>query len=139
LLWRWELTQLIGTKDTLTDEQLMERWMRQQPFKEQLRGWLFVLRREGWYRSWRKWFGWARNALRGSPRYCVYAAASALLFNLRAFDAAGPEIVGKKNGMAQILSWLPARHAAPPVSQDWRYVTEEVVWNYHLFLVGTRA
>ena len=139
LLWRWELTQLIGTKDPLTDEQLMERWMRQQPIKEQLRGWLFVLRREGWHRSWRQWLGWIRCALRGSPRYCVYAVASALLFNLRALFAEGSEIAEAKSSMTEILSWLPARHAAPPVSQDWRYVTEEVVRNYHLFMVGTRA
>src|SRR6266446_70550 len=45
-LWSWELSQLTGTKVTLTDRELMDRWMRKQPLREQLRGWLYVLRRE---------------------------------------------------------------------------------------------
>jgi len=138
-LWRWELSQLTGTKVTLTDRELIKRWMRQQPVKERLRGWLFVLRREGWQRSWRKWIGWARCTLRGSPRYCVYAAASQLLFNMPTLVAEGPKTGAEENAIRKLLSWLPARCATPPAAPDWRQVAAEIVWNYHMFLAGTRS
>jgi hypothetical protein len=139
LLWRWELSQLTGTKRTLTDRELTGRWMRQQPVKEQLRGWLFVLRREGWHRSWRKWLGWARCALRGSPRYCVYAAASELFFKMPTLVAKGSETGAGESAVRDLLGWLPAHRATSQRTLDWRHDAGEIVWNYHLFLVGTRS
>ena len=139
LLWRWELSQLTGTKRMLTDRELMGRSMRQQPVKERLRGWLFVLRREGWHRSWRNWLGWARCALRGSPRYCVYAAASELLFKMPTLASEGSKTGAGENSIRELLSWLPVHRATPQAIPDWRHVAAEIVWNYHLFLVGTRS
>jgi len=113
--------------------------MRQQPVKERLRGWLFVLRREGWQRSWRKWLSWARCTLRGSPRYSVYAAASQLFFKMPTLVAEGPKTGAEENAIRKLLSWLPARCATPPAAPDWRQVAAEIVWNYHMFLAGTRS
>jgi len=138
-LWRWELSQLTGTRVTLTDRELSRRWMRQQPVKERLRGWLFVLRREGWHRSWRKWIGWARCALRGSPRNCVYTAASELFFKMPVLVAKGSETGTGESRIRELLGWLPAYRSTSQPTLDWRHVAGEIVWNYHLFLVGTRS
>jgi hypothetical protein len=139
LLWRWELSQLTATKEALTDRELIGRWMRQQSVVQRARGWLFVLRREGWHRSWRKWLSWARCAVRGSPRYCVYAAASEALFRIRSLVAEDLETGAGEKAITEILSWLPARCATPHPTPDWRHVAAEIVWNYRLFLVGTRS
>ena len=138
-LWRWELSQLTGTRVNLTDRELSRRWMRQQPFKERLRGWLFVLRREGWHRSWRKWLSWARCALRGSPRYCVYAAASELSFKMPGLVAKSSETGADESVIKELLGWLPTCRATSQPAFDWRQVAGEIVWNYHRFLVGTRS
>ena len=139
LLWRWELSQLTATKEALTDRELIGRWMRQQSVVQRARGWLFVLRREGWHRSWRKWLNWARCAVRGSPRYCVYAAASEALFKIRSLVAEDLKTGAGEKTITEILSWLPAHCATPHPTPGWRHVAAEIVWNYRLFLVGTRS
>ena len=134
-LWRWELSQLTGKKVTLTDRELSRRWMRQQPVKERLRGWLFVLRREGWHRSRRNWLSWARCALRGSPRYCIYAAASELLFEL-------PDLIDANTPASSTLStrdWMPSAGKAPIAATEWRQLVPEISRNYHRYLEGTRS
>ena len=138
-LWRWELSQLTGTRVAQTDRELIRRWMRQQPVKERLRGWLFVLRREGWHRSWRKWISWAKCALRGSPRYCVYAAASELSFKMPGLVANSSERESGESAIRELLGWLPTHCQKSQPKLDWRQVAGEIVWNYHRFLVGTRS
>jgi len=138
-LWRWELSQLTGTRVAQTDRELIRRWMRQQPVKERLRGWLFVLRREGWHRSWRKWFGWARRALRGSPRYCIYAAASELLFKLPGLIGATTPASSTISALGPLRDWILSTSDAPGSATEWRQLVCEISWNYHRYLEGTRS
>ncbi len=140
LLWHWELTRLTGAGESLSDQQLIARWTRQQPVVQRARGWLFVLRREGWHRSWRKWPGWAPRVLRASPRYCVYAAASKLFFKLPALVAADSQTKAEENSMRQLLFRLPVfRNPSLTATPDWRRAASEIAWNYHRFLEGTRS
>jgi len=140
LLWHWELTRLTGAGKSLSDQQLIARWMRQQSFVQRARGWLFVLRREGWHRSWRKWVGWAPRALRASPRYWVYAAASELFFRLPARVTADSHTKAQENCMRQLHFQLPVlRNPSLTATPDWRRSASEIVWNYHRFLEGTRS
>lgn len=91
LLWRWELTRLTGALDRLSDRELFEKWIELQPIGNRLRGWLYVLRKRRWHRSWREWPRWVRCGWRASPRYCVYAVASELFFRLPSLLGGGPE------------------------------------------------
>jgi hypothetical protein len=139
-LWRWELAQLTGIKEDLSDQNLMMRWMAQQPTNERTRGWLFVLRREGWQRSWRKWPGWIRRGLHASPRYCVYAAASELFFQLPALISATSVKTAQEDLTGDLFDWLPLIRTGPLTSDsDWRQRASEIAWNYHRFLEGTRS
>lgn len=139
-LWRWELSKLVGAERGLSDRQLMERWMKLQPFSRRLPGWGYVLRHEGWYRSWRQWPRWARIAWKASPRYWTYLVASELLFGL----ATG---AGASNGLPEPSLHLRRRRSclvlkggkskAAPVSL--REICSEIVLNYREFLEVTRA
>lgn len=139
-LWRWELAQLTGIKEDLSDQKLMMRWMAQQSIDECMRGWLFVLRREGWQRSWRKWPGWIRQGLHASPRYCVYAAASELFFQLPPLISAASRATAREGPTSELFDWLPlTRTGLPASASDWRQRASEIAWNYHRFLEGTRS
>jgi hypothetical protein len=137
-LWRWEVGQLTGRDPDASPRLLWQAMLRRQPVAARLRGWLYVLRQRGWQRSWRQWPRWLRLALRGSPRYLVYAAASELLF---ARDPAG--------GFApsQVSLWADIRNVLPVV-RDWpdpggeetlRRLGADILANYHEFLENTRS
>jgi hypothetical protein len=139
-LWRWELAKLTGIEEDFSDQELMRRWMVQQPTEERIRGWLFVLRREGWHRSWRKWPGWIRRGLRASPRYCVYAAASELFFQLSTLVSAPSVKTAQAEAPSKLFGWLPLiRGSMPELENNWRQRASEIAWNYHQFLEGTRS
>jgi hypothetical protein len=139
-LWRWELAQLMGIEEDLSDQELMVRWMAQQPIDERIRGWLVVLRREGWHLSWRKWPGWIWRGLHASPRYCVCAAASELFFQLPALISATSAKTAQEELTVELFDWLPLIRTGPPASNiDWRQRALEIAWNYHRFLEGTRS
>jgi hypothetical protein len=132
-LWRWELVHLVGPDPGAPTQVLMQRWMRQYPLAARLRSWAYVLRRQGWHRSWRHWPRWARLARLGSPRYCVYEAASELVFAL-----------GKMRGSeaSWVRGYLPvvAGAAQPAAPQPaLAHLAAEIVANYREFLVETRA
>ncbi len=139
-LWRWELARLTGTQEALSDRELMRTWMRLQPVSHRLRGWLYVVRKRGWHRSWRHWPRWTQLAWRASPRYWVYAVASELAFRLPAILAsAGPD-PNLDAVVQEIRGWLPARDSHRGEQRtDWRMVASETAWNYHQFLEKTRA
>jgi hypothetical protein len=141
LLWRWELTRLTNAGDRVSDRQLWQRWMQMQPFRCCLRGWLYVLRKRGWHRSWRQWPRWTRLAWRTSPRYCVYAAASQLFFRL-------PGLLGTRTrspltgaDWKELRGWLPMAWEAEPgdAIEGFRRLSSDVARNYHDFLEGTRS
>jgi hypothetical protein len=120
---------------------LFEAWLRRQPAADRARGWLHVLRKCGWQRSWRSWPRWAHLARRGSPRYLVYSAACRLLFELPRFEAEGPDETrdggaweGLWDDLPVIRPWASQRRALP-----WQEAAGEITWSYREFLVGTRA
>lgn len=165
-LWRWELTQLLGAPGTSADNELMERWISQQPLWSRLRGWLVVLRACGWHRSWRNWPRWIRLACRASPRYWVYAAASDLFFPLF------PELVSRlpewsggdatrstalteclrstlpcDQSLARRYPWthristLPIAPQSPGQASlpEWAKLATGIATNYHRFVEHTRS
>lgn len=138
-LWRWELARLGHADPALGDRALMSRWMSAQPLPARARGWLYVARRTGWWRSWPHWPRWVRYGWRASPRYWVYASASELLFRL-------PDLLGSKADPVPVIAselW-----AALPVTRTrngdgtltpWTQLAADIVWNYEQFLMDTRA
>jgi hypothetical protein len=140
-LWRWELVQLTGASPDLPDQALLDAWLERQPAGQRIRGWLHLLRKCGWHRSWRSWPRWSRLLRRGSPRHLVYSAACRMLFDpepaeqdrdprsfaepaRRAFCDDLPVVRTRPDGQR----WLPSPEAA-----------REIAWNYREFLVDTRA
>lgn len=138
-LWRWELLRLTGEVRGVPDFQLMRRWMRAQPLHRRVRGWASVARKHGWRSSWRQWPNWLRLGMRSSPRYCVYAAASELFFQLPDLlsDVTQPEADRSFHAWRQ---WLPVRpeQNAPPTA-PWRQLASEIAWNYRHFLMETSS
>jgi hypothetical protein len=136
-LWRWETAALTGAPATAADDVLRETWMRAQPAAARLRGWLYVARAEGWRGAWRHGVRWARLARHGSPRHCVYAAATGLLFDL----AGAADGSARRPVAVDGRRWLPV----PGCESDdggrtpLAPVASAVAANYHRFLVGTRA
>jgi len=137
-LWRWELTRMTGGPDEASDRALWERWRRRQPARARVRGWLYVLRSQGWHRSWRQWLRWSGMALRSAPRQWVYAAGTELVFALSSrLDVERPSDID----CAELTSWLPMRERARPElgRAPWQQAAHEVCMNYDEFLVGTRS
>jgi hypothetical protein len=141
LLWRWELALLTQSSRRTSDQELLKSWMRCQPTTKRLRGWLYVLRNQGWHRSWRNWPRWMRLAWCASPRYWIYGAASELLFGL-------PGLLNDTNGRRHAgVSWENLRSSLPVLPgperrqklPEWRELAASIAWNYHEFLVGTRS
>lgn len=140
-LWRWELERLTRSRgNQLSDRDLLLRWMQHQPATKRARGWLSVLRRCGWHRSWRNWARWARPACQASPRLWVYAAASELLFRLPCLQEHARQRSETETGLQELRSWLPIRRESKHhESLCWQQLASEVAWNYHEFLENTRS
>ena len=131
LLWRWQLARLAGVALTnSSDDELLKIWMRGQSIGARLRGWAYVLRKRGWYRSWREWPHWLRLAWRSSPRYCIYAAACNLLFAQIQFPS----------GLRPAWWWLPTvpKEAGNAVGA-WQPTAVAIARNYHDYLEFTAA
>jgi len=146
-LWRWELTQLTGAPEELSDDDLMTQCLRLQPLPRRLRGWLVVLRECGWHRSWRQWPHWMRLGWQASPRYWVYAALSQLFFRLPSLLNAERAIAEADSESRRLMSWLPMpgtgdrgeRTGKSEVRKAWQRLGADIAWNYHRFLEGTRS
>ncbi len=141
LLWRWEVARLTNTRDQVSDRQLLWKWMRLQPVHGRLRGWLYVLRKQGWHRSWRQWPRWMRRAWRASPRYWVYAVTRELFFSLPRLMKSDSQKPHVDADWEELRSWLPRlrnlkRSKELPV---WKELAADLVSNYREFLVDTRA
>jgi hypothetical protein len=137
-LWRWELARLGHADPALDDRALMMRWMGEQPLRVRARGWLYVARRIGWWRSRPHWPRWVRYGWRGSPRYWVYASASDLLFRLPALLGS---TASRPAGTADLSDALPVPDAGrrDQTGPPWRRLASAILWNYDRFLTGTRS
>lgn len=143
LLARWELTQLTNLGCAVPDRVLVQEWRRRQPLRGRLRGWVRVVRDEGWQRSWREWPRWTRLARRGSPRRWLYAATIELLFRLPSLvDPAGAS-AGSATDVESLRQQLPVPggqpRAAATSSCSWVQLAADIVANYRRFLVPTRS
>lgn len=139
-LWRWELDRLVGIKEPLSDRKLFDQWMRAQPLGARIRGWAYVLRARGWYKSYREWPHWLRLCWKASPRYCVYRAACELLF--QSFDPDSARHEQAENACwNDLYDWLPvvSRPEINGKGSSWLRFASVIVTNYQEFLIGTRA
>ena len=110
-LWAWELSRMHGVAMS-SPEAMQQLHMRKQSWKERLRGWAFVVRRQGALDSLRHGLHWLRLLRCASPRYCVYAAGLGAVSSLQFADSAGsrqqPALTSSEPGQLTTGSWQPA-------------------------------
>jgi hypothetical protein len=142
-LWRWELEQLARSdmQNSICDREMLFRSVRLQSPAKRLRGWIYVLRKCGWHRSWRNWPRWMRLAWRASPRYWVYAASNELFERLPVPLSAASGLAEAHPGVRELWSWLPVvrRSRNRKTAEEWQALATEITWNYHEFLERTRS
>jgi len=131
-LSRWELGRLTGSGPDLGDDAVWQRWLRMQNPWRRLRGWLYVARQQGWFRSWRRWPRWCRLAWRSSPRHLVYRASSELFFAL-------PDLLAGAIRRSEPAFPLPIEPSPDSDAPPWRRLAFAVVRNYRLFVEDTRS
>jgi hypothetical protein len=141
LLWHWEMQQLTRVQGQASPRELLQKWMSLQPPSACLRGWLYVLRKQGWHRSWRHWPQWVARAWKGSPRYWIYAVATELFFRLPCLVLRPGQTEEIEAARRKLGSWLPVTIEAKTGAELvlWRQRVLEVVMNYNRFLVETRS
>lgn len=140
LLWQWETIQMTADEGELSISALWKRVAAKQTVTQRLRAWVSLLRRTGWYRSWRNWPRWFRLSFQATPRYLIYRVGAELAFSLT--DLVRHEGVppGPDVDWNQLGCLIPVREAAAPVGGDaWKHLTQDTVSNYWRFLAHTRA
>jgi hypothetical protein len=130
-LWTWELVRLLKLGNQPPAGGLMRQWMQRQPVGERVRSWASVLRRSGWLGSLWYWPRWIRLALRGSPRYLIYAAAGDLLFSVGTVPPATLLLIQR---CLPVVSRIP-----DAASSSVRHLATGILENYYRFLVETSA
>ena len=136
-LWRWELGRLNAASSAAGDSELVQRWIAGQPVAARLRGWAAVVKRHGLVASLGRLPRWSVQAMAGSPRYLIYAAASELFFAL-------PAILRRDPRAEAALSWARVGRRLPLARElkngvSWRNAGQAIAWNYHQFLESTRS
>jgi hypothetical protein len=114
--------------------------MDRQPLRDRLRGWFHLVRTEGWLRSWKLWPRFLRLALRGSPRYHVYAVAAGVFADLASRLPGEGEPATDPKALVRGAE-LPVAPPRDPEdgSGGWRRAAGDVLWNYERFLMSTRS
>jgi hypothetical protein len=134
-LWCWELQRMTGLDGNAPA--LVRALAAKQTVQQRVRGWAFVVRHEGWFRSWRQWLRWMRIAVRYTPRYAVYLAGFQLLHAVS--ESAAARGTGVNVGTAALLkAILPAVLQGDGVG-GWEALSRLVLQNYKLFVRDTRA
>lgn len=132
-IWRWEAAMLarISTTADMADDNLQIAVFRSQAVAEKLRGWARLvlmpnLRRERGFFS-----HLSRLALRGSPRYLVYAVAARLYFELPALLS--DQLVG--NTPVGLYRSLPISfEGSRSEPRIWWRLRRDVLKSYSFFL-----
>lgn len=141
LLWRWELVHLSRARTEASDHELMKAWMQRQSACSRFRGWAYVLRRQGWLRSWTEWPRWGWRATHASPRYWVYLTASDLFFRLPSLLGLGSTKPEVQTDYQEMLTRLPM--ISQPLERtkcpSWQRVAADISWNYSEFVIDTRS
>jgi hypothetical protein len=139
-LWRWELAQLVSGDPLGCTDAMMRLRMRQQPTREKLRGWAHVARQASWPEPFSRWSRWARNALRTSPRYAVYAAATHLIFDLRRSPGEFADHPTRGQRWRDLAAMLPAApYSRGDGADPRRNLAADLIFNYHHFVTNTRS
>jgi hypothetical protein len=139
-LWLWEIARLTRANDGSGSVSLWVKLAHKQSVLEKLRGWLFIVRRQQWHKSWRSWPRWAKLGLCATPRYYIYRMAFEIFSCL-------PDLVGSDTGGARgDRDWNELRTLLPDCEPyvnhgqiGWRQLTSDIVRNYHQFLTETRS
>jgi hypothetical protein len=140
LLWEWELRKMTKAEGKLSPAELCMRLMRQQPLAARIRGWLYVMRREGWKKTSRQWPRWLNLARKASPRFWVYSTIGELFVRLDPRVTGGIEREVNEPNWNTLRKCLPVLPQNPPPStNEWQRTAKDAVWNYRQFLVDTRA
>jgi hypothetical protein len=140
LLWEWELRKMTKAEGELSRAELCMRLMRQQPLAARIRGWLYVMRREGWKKTSTQWPRWLNLARKASPRFWVYSIIGELFVRPDPRVQSGTERDVNEpdwNTLRKCLPVLPQN--PPPSTNEWQRTAKDAVWNYRQFLVDTRA
>lgn len=139
-VWIWELQQLTGSGDVNSISSLVTSAADKQPVSARVRGWLYVVRCEGWLRSIAYWPHWMVMGFRATPRYWIYEASGHLFARLNEYVAGDRTIPSLtehgKSSESDLPLWLSGSKAD---AADWRTFARSVAWNYHRYLEGTRA
>jgi hypothetical protein len=139
-VWIWELQQLAGSEDADSTGKKITNAACKQPWSMRARGWLYVVRCEGWLRSLRYWPRWIAMAVRAAPRYWIYEATGHLFARMNEYVAARPTAVQMKLTAELFESDLPLWLSGTEAdAKEWRDFARAVAWNYHRYLEGTRA
>jgi hypothetical protein len=142
-LWNWELQKLTGSASNSCSD-LMSAWMVRQSLKDRVRGWLSVMRRCGWRRSWPEWPRWTRLGWRGSPRYWVYSVATEIFFLLPTLISDDSRHTDGGINWTLFAGKLPLFEQAEPVESfaeapKWQQLAHWTALNYHSLLESTAA
>ncbi len=138
-VWKWELERLSGGDSQLSLPKTIARCMQRQSMNARARGWLYVMRREGWLKSCNRWPRWLGMALRATPRYWTYEAAGELFCRLNEFLPSSQNQVHNSSSETpngNLPLWPSGTRAD---SRNWRDYARAVAFNYHRYLEGTRA
>ena len=139
-VWIWELQQLTESDGVNSISSLITSAADKQPLLARVRGWLYVVRCEGWLRSIAYWRHWILMGFRATPRYWIYEAGGNLFARLNEYivvDRTIPLATAQgKSFESDLPLWLSGTRAD---AADWRNFARSVAWNYHRYLEGTRA
>jgi hypothetical protein len=140
LLWEWELRRMTNTVGELSPFELCMRLMRQQPLGARMRGWLYVMRQQGWKKTAEQWPRWMKLGMKGSPRYLIYALTGELFIHLDARVTGSADNGDNELSCDALRRYLPVLpHDRPNSVEGWQRTAQDAVWNYQQFLVDTRA
>jgi len=139
-VWTWELQQLSGSDEVNSISSRITIAAGKQPLSARVRGWLYIVRCEGWLRSIAYWPKWMVMGFRATPRYWIYEAGGHLFARLNEYLAVDRTIASSttqgKPFKSDLPLWLSGTKAD---AADWRNFARSVAWNYHRYLEGTRA
>jgi hypothetical protein len=140
-LWRWELIDLTGSPESITDDELFRAWKRSQSRKANLRGWARVFRLCGWRRGCRQWMRWLRLSWETGPRFGVYVAAFELLFHASSLPSGTLNHTEAGLDICDLRRLLPVagQREGKSESNGAHALAAAIVSNYQEFLTGTRT
>jgi hypothetical protein len=135
-LWRWEAARLGSADTSLTPFQFVREVARTQSAAQRMRGWMSLLRRSAWLRSWRNWPQWLWLSRFGTPRYLLYAVAQELL-EAAPLEAADQPRRSFDGQLLRRVLRVKVRHSDS--AEAWRTSIKKLWQMYEQFLLRTLA